>query len=167
MARAAGGHRPRGGASAAEGGDRRGESAWRQANAVEDALRPAAMARDGAHGAKREPRRIALRMAAGVTASGMVAVTGAIVLYRRELQRERLARPPMLRGEPLPGVAAYLRPTIALAAWRDAGVALGVAGVLWLAVFALPRTRRWALRWGIVPALLGASAWLGARWFLT
>lgn len=147
-------------------GERRGESAWRQANAVEDALRPAAMARGRENEAERESGGAYARMAGVVAASGVVAVTGSIVLYRRELQRERLARPPMLRGEPLPGVAAYLRPTIAAAAWRDAGAALGVAGVLWLAVFALPRTRRWALRWGIVPALLGATAWLGARWFL-
>ena len=148
-------------------GERRRGSAWRHANAVEAALRPAAVVRDRAHEAERASGRGYARIGGSVAATGGVAVAGSIVLYRRELQRERLARPPMLRGEPLPGVVAYVRPAIALAAWRDGVAALGVGVALWLAVLAMPRTRRWALRWGLVPALLGVLAWLGARWLLT
>lgn len=107
-----------------------------------------------------------MRIAGSAAAAGAVAVVGSIVLYRRELARARLDRPRALRGGPLPGIAAYIRPRIAEAAWPDSAGAMGSALVAWLVVFALPRTRRFALRWGVAPALIGAGAWLAARWWL-
>ncbi len=138
-------------------------SAWRHAIEVEEALRPMAAAAD----AERRAGLPYARLAASVAATGAVAVLGSIVLYRRELARERLARPPQLQGEPVAGIPAFVRPRIAVAAWQDSTGAMGCAMALWLVVVAIPRTRRLAMRWAAVPALIGAGAWLGARWFFT
>lgn len=140
---------------------------WRHAIEVEESLRPIAARRDAERAAERQAGFPYMRIAASAGAAGAVAVVGSIVLYRRELQRARLDRPRLLRGDPLPGVVAYVRPRIAAAAWKDSAGSLGCALVLWLAVFALPRTRRFALRWAALPALVGAGAWLGARWWFT
>lgn len=151
-----------------EGASARGRGPlWRHAIEVEESLRPIAARRDAEREAERRAGLPYMRIAASAAATGAVAVVGSIVLYRRELQRARLERPRLLRGDPLPGVVAYVRPRIAAAAWRDSAGSLGCALVLWLAVFALPRTRRFALRWAALPALVGAGAWLGARWWFT
>jgi len=134
---------------------------WREAIEVETTLRPTVPVVD-----QRRARAIpGWTLAFSLLLTCASAVVGAVALYRLTLERARLSRPPLLRGDPIAALPELLRPRIIEASWLYSVGAIGCALVLWLLLLALPSTRRFALHWAIVPGVLGVAGWLGAQWW--
>lgn len=135
---------------------------WREAIEVETTLRPTVPVVDPRRARAIPGWRLALSLLVVVAGS----IGGAVALYRLGLERARLARPPLLRGDPIAPLQELLqRPRIIEASWTYSAGAFGCALALWLLVLALPATRRFALRWAVVPGVLGAAGWLGGQWW--
>lgn len=135
---------------------------WREVIAVETELRPTVPV----SGPSRHAPIPYLPIAFTLLVTGTTSVVGSIVLYRAGLVRGRMQRAPALRGAPIATLRQLLRPRIAVSAWQNGAAAFGCAVGVWLIVFAVRRARRFALRWGFIPALLGAGGWLGAAWWM-
>lgn len=134
---------------------------WRDAIEMETELRPTV--------AKLEAKKSGvpyLSLAVSVLLVAAVSVAGAIVLYRRGLVQARLARPPQLQGEPIVPLEQFFRPRMVQVTWLNSASAFGCALLVWLLVFAIPRTRRASLRLAFLPALVGAGGWLYYQYWL-
>jgi len=135
---------------------------WREVLEVEDALRPTVKAKHAAQ-SRGFPY---IGVTAGLIGSGGTAVLGGIVLYRQGLVRARLERAPQLQGPPIAGIKQFVRPRMAVEAAPLGAPALGAAFGLWAVLFAVPRLRRFALRWAVLPAVVGAGAYVATMWWL-
>lgn len=134
---------------------------WREAIRVESELRPTITRQEAA----RDGRVPYVRVVASVLLTGGVAVVGGVYLYRDGLVRARLDRPPQLQGRPIVPLPRLLRLPVIEASWPFSAIAFGAALAVWLLVFTLPRARRAALRWAIVPLGIGAGAALYGQWW--
>lgn len=135
---------------------------WREAIRIESELRPAVAQQEAA----RDESVPYVWIAASTMVTGGVAVVGGVFLYREGLVRARLDRPPKLQGNPIVPLPQLLRPPIVKAAWKLGAATFAGGVVLWLLVFALPLTRRVALRWSIIPLALGVLAALYGQWWV-
>ncbi|MBK6486335.1 MAG: hypothetical protein IPF98_05590 [Gemmatimonadetes bacterium] len=134
---------------------------WREAIRVEKELRPAVTKQEAA----RDDRVPYVRLVASAMLTGGAAVVGGVYLYRDGLVRARLDRSPQLQGRAIVPLPRLLRLPIVQASWQLSAMSLAGALAVWLLVFALPRTRRAALRWAIIPLAVGAAAALYGQWW--
>ncbi len=128
---------------------------WRDALQMETELRPTVAVLEA-----KKPGIPYVSLVISTLVVAAASMSGAIVLYRRALELARLARAPQLRGDPIVAMSQFFRPRIVQASWQNSAAAFGCALALWLLLFAMPRTRRFALRVAFLPGLIGAGGWL-------